>query len=149
MSSRDDRTVGVGRRKFLVGLGAGVAATALLPRRSWAAKDPIRIGALGPLTDFTGRDIRNAAQLAIDEINAAGGMGGRQVQLFSADSEGVPEKAIQALQQLASRDRVHAVVGGFRSGAFTAATNGLRRHQRQPRSKRVIGRARIGSSFKK
>jgi branched-chain amino acid transport system substrate-binding protein len=120
MSSRDERTAGVGRRKFLVGLGAGAAAVALLPRTSWAAKEPVRIGALGPLTDFTGRDIRNAAQLAIDEINAAGGMGGRQVQLFAADSEGVPEKAIQAFQQLASRDRVHAVVGGFRSGAVLA-----------------------------
>jgi branched-chain amino acid transport system substrate-binding protein len=119
MSSRDERTA-VGRRQFLVGLGAGAAATALLPRRSWAAQEPVRIGALGPLTDFTGRDIRSAAQLAIDEINAAGGMGGRQAQLFSADSEGVPEKAIQALQQLASRDRVHAVVGGFRSGAVLA-----------------------------
>jgi branched-chain amino acid transport system substrate-binding protein len=119
MSSRDDRTAGLGRRKFLVGLGAGAAALAL-PRRSWAAKEAVRLGVLGPLTDFTGRDIKNAAQLAIDEINAAGGMGGRPVQLFAADSEGVPEKAIQALQQLASRDRVHAVVGGFRSGAVLA-----------------------------
>ncbi len=109
------------RRSFLVGLGAGAAATGLwLPRRSWAATEPVRIGALGPLTDFTGRDIRNAAQMAVDEINAAGGMAGRPVQLFSGDSEGVPEKAIQAFQQLASRDRVDAVVGGFRSGAVLA-----------------------------
>jgi branched-chain amino acid transport system substrate-binding protein len=119
MSSRDERTA-LGRRKFLVGLGAGVAATALLPRRSWAAQEPVRIGAIGALTDFTGRDIRNAVQLAIDEINAAGGMGGRKVQLFAADDENVPEKAIQAFQQLTVRDRVHAVVGGFRSGAVLA-----------------------------
>jgi len=74
----------------------------------------------GPLTDFTGRDIQRAAQIAAEEINAASGILGRQVQIFSGDSEGVPEKAIQAFQQLAVRDQVHAIVGGFRSGAVLA-----------------------------
>jgi len=84
------------------------------PRPSWGAADsgPIRIGVLGPLTDFTGRDIQRAAQIAAEEINTAGGILGRQIQLFSGDSEGVPEKAIQAIQQLAVRDQVHAIVGG-------------------------------------
>jgi len=116
---------GLRRREFLKTGGAAVAATALSGlwpgvRRGLAAAEPVRIGILGPLTDFTGRDIQRAAQIAADEINAAGGILGRPIQLFSGDSEGVPEKAIQAFQQLAVRDKVDVVVGGFRSGAVLA-----------------------------
>lgn len=116
---------GIRRREFLKVGGAVAAAAAvsgILPRvrRGFAAEEPVRIGILGPLTDFTGRDIQRAAQIAADEINPAGGILGRQIQLFSGDSEGVPEKAIQAFQQLAVRDKVHVVIGGFRSGAVLA-----------------------------
>ncbi|MFB3817014.1 MAG: ABC transporter substrate-binding protein [Candidatus Methylomirabilales bacterium] len=108
------------RREFLTGC-AGLAAVAGFPHVArGAAAEPVKIGVLGPLTDFTGRDIQRAAQIAAEEINAAGGILGRPIQLASGDSEGVPEKAIQAWQQLTARDQVHAVVGGFRSGAILA-----------------------------
>jgi branched-chain amino acid transport system substrate-binding protein len=113
---------GITRRAVMAG-GSAITAAALgglWPRLAWAAKEPIRIGALGPLTDFTGRDILNAARLAVDEINAAGGIDGHPIELSSADSEKSPEKAIQAFQQLAARNRVHAIVGGFRSGSVLA-----------------------------
>ena len=111
------------RRAFLrasgqAALGLGVAG--LLPRAAGAQGEPFRLGVLGPLTDFTGRDIQRAATLAVEELNAASGILGRRIEIFSADSEGVPEKAIQAFQLLAVRHRVHAVVGGFRSGAVLA-----------------------------
>ncbi|HTU03181.1 MAG TPA: ABC transporter substrate-binding protein, partial [Candidatus Sulfotelmatobacter sp.] len=112
------------RRDFLKAGGIAVTAAALPAawvRRGGAATiEPVRIGILGPLTDFTGRDIQRAAQIAAEEINAGGGILGRPIQLFSGDSEGVPEKAIQAWQQLTARDQVHAIVGGFRSGAVLA-----------------------------
>src|SRR5512136_961522 len=116
---------GIRRREFLKVGGAVAAAAAVsgvLPRvrHGFAATEPVRIGILGPLTDFTGRDIQRAAQIAADEINGAGGILGRPIQLFSGDSEGVPEKAIQAFQQLVSRDQVQVIVGGFRSGAVLA-----------------------------
>jgi len=116
---------GLRRREFLKTGGAAVAVTGLSGlwpgvRRGLAAAEPVRIGILGPLTDFTGRDIQRAAQIAADEINAVGGILGRPIQLFSGDSEGVPEKAIQAFQQLAVRDKVDVVIGGFRSGAVLA-----------------------------
>jgi branched-chain amino acid transport system substrate-binding protein len=123
MPDQDQRKIP--RRDFLKVTGATVAGAALsgaLPHVSWGAPagDPIRIGVLGPLTDFTGRDILRAAQIAAEEINNEGGILGRPVRLFSGDSEGVPEKAIHAFQQLVARDRVHVVVGGFRSGAVLA-----------------------------
>lgn len=111
------------RRSFtkLAGAGATAATMAgILPRGVWAAGEPVRIGVMGPLTNFTGRDILRAAEMAVEEINAGGGILGREIKLFSADSEGTPEKAIQAIQQLAVRDKVEAIVGGFRSGAVLA-----------------------------
>jgi len=114
---------GIRRRQFLkagAGAVAAAAASTVWPVRGRAAAEPVKIGVLGPLTDFTGRDIQRAAQIAMDEINGAGGILGRPIQLFPGDSEGVPEKAIQAWQQLTARDQVHAVVGGFRSGAVLA-----------------------------
>lgn len=115
---------GLSRRKFTKLTGATATAAALAgfwPRGGWAAGEPVRIGVMGPLTNFTGRDILRAAELAVAEINGAGGILGRQVKLYKADSEGNPEKSIQAVQQLAVRDKVHAIVGGFRSGAVLAA----------------------------
>lgn len=115
---------GLSRRKFAKLSGAAATAAALSgfwPRGSWAAGDPVRIGVMGPLTNFTGRDILRAAQLAVAEINEGGGILGREIKLFTGDSEGVPEKAIQAVQQLVVRDKVHVIVGGFRSGAVLAA----------------------------
>lgn len=111
------------RRQFLTAAGTLTAAVGLSgfwPHVAWGQSEPVRIGALGPLSDFTGRDIQRAAEMAVEEINAAGGILGRPVELYRADSEGVPEKAIQAFQQLVVRNRVHAVVGGFRSGAILA-----------------------------
>ncbi len=125
MKPRGRKAGTIRRREFLKLGGAAVTAAALAgvwTRSSWGATggEPVRIGVLGPLTDFTGRDILRAGEIAADEINAEGGILGRRIQLFSADSEGVPEKAIQAFQQLAVRDQVHAIVGGFRSGAILA-----------------------------
>jgi len=123
MSNAPKATSSLTRRDFLTTTATVSAATALgalYPRLTWGQGEPIRIGALGPLTDFTGRDILNAAKMAVEEVNDAGGILGREVKLVSADSEGNPEKAIQAFQQLTSRERVHAIVGGFRSGAILA-----------------------------
>lgn len=102
--------------------GAAVAWSAFgtfgtIPARAEA--DTFCIGALGPLTDFTGRDILRAAQMAAEEINQAGGVLGKQVEIVPAD-EGDSEQTVHAFQQLTTRDRVHAVVGGFRSGVILA-----------------------------
>jgi len=123
-SRKPIRSRHLSRRDFskLTGAAATVAAaSSVMPKRGWTAGEPVRIGVMGPLTNFTGRDILRAAEMAAGEINAAGGILGGEVKLVSADSEGVPEKAIQAVQQLAVRDKVHAIVGGFRSGAVLAA----------------------------
>lgn len=63
----------------------------------------LKIGASGPLTgDYAqyGNGVKNGAQLAIDEINAAGGINGVKLELNMQDDEGDPEKAVNAYNSL-------------------------------------------------
>ena len=63
----------------------------------------LKIGFSGPLTgDYAqyGNGVKNGAQLAIDEINAAGGINGMKLELNAQDDEGDPEKAVNAYNTL-------------------------------------------------
>jgi branched-chain amino acid transport system substrate-binding protein len=62
-----------------------------------------KIGGIGPLTGSTaiyGMAVRNAAQMAVDDVNAAGGINGYQVELNFQDDEGDAEKAVNAYNTL-------------------------------------------------
>jgi branched-chain amino acid transport system substrate-binding protein len=110
------------RRDFLATTAAGFASTVVastLPGRAFAA-EPIKLGILAPVTDFTGVDVLRAVELAVEQVNAAGGIMGRKVELSIGDEESTPEKAIQAFQNLALRNKVVAIIGGFRSGSVLA-----------------------------
>ena len=72
--------------------------------------DPIRIGVLGPLSTNDGIPMNNAAILAMEEINRAGGIGGRQLELVLRDDYGNADSAIRAAGELAESDVV-AVIG--------------------------------------
>ena len=62
---------------------------------------PIRIGLAGPFSEARGVSMRVAAELAIQEINAAGGVRGRPAELVILDDSGSAEGAVAAAQQLA------------------------------------------------
>jgi branched-chain amino acid transport system substrate-binding protein len=81
--------------------------------------DTIRIGVLVPLSGtnaYFGNDMLNAYKLAVSEINAAGGVLGRQLVLVEADDGADPGMAAQAAELIISRN-VDFVVGGYASGA--------------------------------
>ncbi len=63
-----------------------------------------------------GQDMYNAAELAAEEINAAGGLLGRQIELINGDSACDPQQSVNAASNLVSRD-VLGIVGGYCSGA--------------------------------
>jgi branched-chain amino acid transport system substrate-binding protein len=110
------------RRDFVATSAAGLASTVVassVPRTAFAA-DPIKFGVLAPVTDFTGKDVLRAVELGVEQVNAAGGILGRKVEIVVGDEEGTPEKAIQAYQNLAMRSKVDAIIGGFRSGSVLA-----------------------------
>lgn len=90
-----------------------------------ASSDTYTIGFIGPLTgDNANYGIRcsNAARLAIDEINAAGGIGGKQLALIAENSLGTVDGAIAAYEKLVYSDNVCAIIGPvFTSPALAVA----------------------------
>jgi branched-chain amino acid transport system substrate-binding protein len=93
-------------------LGATAAGWANL--RAGAA-DPIRIGTIlsvsGPAA-FLGQDMKDGAQLAVDEINEAGGIGGRKIEWIFYDAQSQTQQAIVEARRLLSNDGVDMIVGG-------------------------------------
>lgn len=75
--------------------------------------DPIRIGFIGGLSGRSadlGESTRNAVQLAVEEANAAGGIGGRRIELLVRDDENSPAAAAAAVRELHAAGAV-AIVG--------------------------------------
>ena len=54
--------------------------------------------------------------MAVDEINAAGGIGGKKLKIVSFDTAGKPDQAVVGLRKLAEDDKVMAIIGPFSSG---------------------------------
>jgi len=88
-----------------------------------AGDGPIKIGYIGALSGgsaFMGVPGGNGMNLAVSEINEAGGVAGRQLELISIDDKADPATSATAAQKLVSEDRVVAVIGGPNSGTVKA-----------------------------
>ncbi len=96
-------------------LGVALVAVSL----GAAAQEPIRIGAIfatsGP-SAFLGVPEERGLKLKVDEINKAGGINGRKVEVVQYDSEGNTTKAAQLARRLIESDKVLAIVGPSSSG---------------------------------
>jgi branched-chain amino acid transport system substrate-binding protein len=91
---------------------------------------PIKVGITGPFTGSLadpGVDIRNAGQMAIDEINKAGGINGRKLQAVAEDDACDAQQGTQAAQKLLNEGIV-AIVGGYCSGASIPESDVLHRN---------------------
>ena len=62
-----------------------------------------------------------AAQMAVEEINAAGGVNGKKLKIISFDTAGKPEQAVVGVRKLAEDDKVMAIIGPFSSGECRVA----------------------------
>jgi branched-chain amino acid transport system substrate-binding protein len=80
------------------------------------AADTIKIGVLSPLNHPVGEAQVNAAKMAVEAINKAGGVNGKQVEMIVGNTELNPEKAINALKKLVMVERVQCCVGVMSSG---------------------------------
>jgi len=110
------------RRQALASAGA-VALAGGLAKPAIAAKDPIQVGYLPALTgpsSSTGIGINRGIQLAVKEINDAGGIGGRQVELISRDTQSDPTKAVNGAAELTRGQKVSVVFGPVNSGESLA-----------------------------
>jgi branched-chain amino acid transport system substrate-binding protein len=89
-----------------------------------AGGDTIRIGVYGDTSGATssfGQSTKNGIQLAFEEINAAGGVNGKKLDMVFEDDQGTPEKAKTVIQKLISQDKVVAVLGEVASSNSLAA----------------------------
>ena len=88
-----------------------------------SAESPIRIGWLssltGPLSSAALAE-NQGVQFAVDEINAAGGINGRKLELITRDTSGEPTKAVNLAKQLAFVDKVDFIIGPVNSGESLA-----------------------------
>lgn len=94
----------------------------------------LRIGLVGPMTGpgaQYGESMKEAAQLAVDEINNSGGINGRKVVLFMEDDESNPAKAVSSMQKLVTSDRIAAAVGHYNSSC-TLASMGVTQRSKVP-----------------
>ncbi|MDO8690395.1 MAG: ABC transporter substrate-binding protein [Dehalococcoidia bacterium] len=89
-----------------------------------ASGTPIKIGFVTPLSGQMvsfGLLQRIAVNLAVDDINAAGGINGAPVQLLIEDSPFDPKQAVTVVRKLAEQDKVFAIVGPYSTGEFENA----------------------------
>lgn len=84
----------------------------------------IKVGVYGDLTGQTasfGQSTINGIKLAVEEINAAGGVNGRKIVLVSEDDQGQPNQATTVVQKLINQDKVAAILGEVASTNSLAA----------------------------
>src|SRR5471032_453612 len=88
------------------------------------AADPIKIGVSGPFTGGSapmGVSMRDGVKLAVADINAKGGVLGRQLQMVERDDEAKPERGVQIAQELINKEKVVATVGFINTGVALAS----------------------------
>jgi branched-chain amino acid transport system substrate-binding protein len=91
---------------------------------SAVAADPIKVGLTGPFTGGSspmGLSMRDGVKLAADEINKAGGVLGRPIQLIERDDEAKNERGVQIAQELVNKEKVVADLGFINTGVSLAS----------------------------
>lgn len=94
-----------------------VAAGVLLAGTAWA-QEPIKIGAMYPLTGggaIYGVPAMAGHQLAVEELNAKGGIMGRKIESVERDDKMNPSAASATMKELITKDKVAMVLGGLSS----------------------------------
>ncbi|PZQ47290.1 MAG: branched-chain amino acid ABC transporter substrate-binding protein [Rhodovulum sulfidophilum] len=113
------------RRRLLYGAmtATALAMAAVLPGGAMA-QETVKLAAAGPMTGpsaETGQRMKAGIELAVEEINASGGVGGKTLVVDFYDDEGKPEGAAAVAQRIASDSEVIGVIGHINSSATMAA----------------------------
>lgn len=113
------------RRRLLHGAmtATALAMAAVLPGGAMA-QETVKLAAAGPMTGpsaETGQRMKAGIELAVEEINASGGVGGKTLVVDFYDDEGKPEGAAAVAQRIASDSEVIGVIGHINSSATMAA----------------------------
>ena len=108
--------------RLAIGAIGAMALAASAP--AFAADCPIKLGGIAPLSApgaVTGGEAqRSGMQIAVEGLNAAGGVLGCEVELVMGDTEGLPEKGTALFEKLISQDNVAGIAGGYHSSVGIA-----------------------------
>lgn len=111
------------RREILLA-GSGLLTASALPSFAFAqAGGTFRVGTLCPITGAGspyGSGMQKAIEIAIQEVNGAGGAAGQKLELFSEDSQTKPDAAVLAAKKLIEVNKVQAILGTWSSGVTLA-----------------------------
>jgi branched-chain amino acid transport system substrate-binding protein len=113
------------RRRFVLSLAATATASGLPGVRTGWAQEAAVFGVSVPLTGSMaefGRTWRKAQTLAVEEINAAGGIKGRKIELIYEDSQGDPKQTVAIAQKFVDDKRILACLGDIPTPAIMAAS---------------------------
>jgi branched-chain amino acid transport system substrate-binding protein len=100
-----------------------IAVTILTFGFSISFAEAIKVGAVIPLTGWgaaEGSYVLNGAKLAVEKINAAGGINGKMLELIAEDGKNDPTESLNAAQKLVTRDKVSVMFGAWLSTATLA-----------------------------
>ena len=121
------------RRRFLKAAGAGLGAVSLAPtivRDAFAQANVIKVAAIHDLSgglDIYGRPMVDCLNYAVEEINGAGGLLGRQIKLISYDAQSNIQLYTQFATEAATKERVAVVHAGITSASREAIRPVLKR----------------------
>jgi branched-chain amino acid transport system substrate-binding protein len=88
---------------------------AAAPADAASSKPPINVGVIAPFAAIDGASIINGAEIAVDDINAHGGIDGRPIKLFKYDDKASTTDGVRAFQRAVEQDHVVAMIGAFTS----------------------------------
>jgi len=110
------------RNRLLAGAAALAAASFVVPA---FAQEPIKIGELNSYKNFAAflEPYKKGWELAVEEVNAAGGVLGRKIEIVSRDDNGVPGDAVRVAEELLSREKVAFLIGTFPSNVGLAVAD--------------------------
>jgi branched-chain amino acid transport system substrate-binding protein len=109
-------------RRHVLQFGAAAASSLALPQFALAQGSPLRIGLVPPLSgpqEFIGTYVKNGAEVAVEQINKAGGILGRQVALEIRDDKANPAAALAATRELLGAG-INLHIGGISSAVVLA-----------------------------
>ncbi len=104
----------------MLSAGAAIVALALTTPGYAQSNAPIKIGVIAEAQAVAGSSIPQAAQMAADEINAAGGVNGRKIEIVTYDDHSSAAEAVRAFQRAANEDHVNAVIASYISEVVLA-----------------------------
>ena len=116
------------KKRLALMLGAFVLAGSLLTgcggsEQAGSSKTPIKFGVIGPYTGPNakpGASMKQGVNLAVEEINKAGGVKGKMLEAVFEDDASVPAQSVSATEKLVTKDEVAFLIGTFNSATTLA-----------------------------